>query len=172
MYCPRCAAQNLDDAKFCRGCGTSLETIALALAGKLPLARKKDEDDDEEEPKTWMEKRRKGVNKLVRATGLLGSSLLIGTALGLFSNQNDWIFVWMVFCGWMAVWGVFSLVSGIQYLLDARYTRKYLGPAARDTGQLSSGREFKQLPERDLSMHVPPVSVTEQTTRALVEPKK
>ncbi|MBA2732993.1 MAG: zinc-ribbon domain-containing protein, partial [Acidobacteria bacterium] len=31
MYCPRCSAQNLDDAKFCRACGTNLETVALAL---------------------------------------------------------------------------------------------------------------------------------------------
>lgn len=32
MFCPRCAAQNLDDAKFCRACGTNLETVALEVA--------------------------------------------------------------------------------------------------------------------------------------------
>ena len=31
MYCPRCATQNLDGSKFCRACGTNLETIAIAL---------------------------------------------------------------------------------------------------------------------------------------------
>ena len=49
--------------------------------------------------------------------------------------------------------------------------RDDLGPATRDTGQLPRPGEFKQLPERDLSMNVPAgVSVTEHTTRALVEP--
>ena len=39
MFCPRCAAQNLDDAKFCRACGTNLETVALALADKYHPAK-------------------------------------------------------------------------------------------------------------------------------------
>ena len=30
MYCPRCATQNLDGAKFCRACGTNLEARLLA----------------------------------------------------------------------------------------------------------------------------------------------
>ena len=117
MYCPRCAAPNLDDAKFCRGCGLALETVSLALSGKYPVGKKR--DDDDEEPKTWLDQRRKGVKKLVRATGLLGSSLLIGVPLGIF-GPPDWVVIWMVFCGWMAVWGMFSLVSGVQSLLESR----------------------------------------------------
>src|SRR5687767_6602495 len=97
MYCPRCAAQNLDDAKFCRGCGTSLETVALALSGQYqPAANSGDSSKD------WLEVRHEGVQRLIRGIGLLGAALLIGVALGLFSDTNDWIIIWLVFVGWMA----------------------------------------------------------------------
>ncbi len=45
MFCPRCAAQNLDDAKFCRACGTNLESIALALSGRYLPADAGDEPE-------------------------------------------------------------------------------------------------------------------------------
>ena len=36
MYCPKCAAQNGDDARFCRVCGSNLSLIPQALTGQLP----------------------------------------------------------------------------------------------------------------------------------------
>jgi len=36
MYCPKCAAQNGDDARFCRVCGINLSLIPQALTGQLP----------------------------------------------------------------------------------------------------------------------------------------
>ena len=163
MFCPRCAAQNLDDAKFCRGCGTNLETIALALSGQFPIARS---DDEEHAAKDWLAVRHEGVQKLIRAIGLLGASLLIGVALGLFSNTNDWIMIWLVFVGWMAAWGVISLVSGIGSLAEAKFLKKRLEqPSMRSlphahtdmvTGELATSR-FVPLP----------TSVTEHTTKSL-----
>src|ERR1700694_3913071 len=100
MFCPRCAAQNLDDAKFCRACGTNLETVALALADKYHPA-KRDGDRAKDPFEIWLETRKKSANKIGTGTGLLVSSLLIGVALGLFSNKPDWIIIWMVMVGWM-----------------------------------------------------------------------
>ncbi len=40
MYCPKCAAQNIDSARFCRSCGTNLSLVPQALSGQLPEARK------------------------------------------------------------------------------------------------------------------------------------
>jgi hypothetical protein len=164
MYCPRCAAQNLDDAKFCRGCGTSLETVALALSGQYHPA-----EGEGDQSKDWMSVRHQGVQKMIRAVGLIVASLLIGVALGLFSNTNDWIFVWMVFAGWMAVWGVISLVSGIGSFAEARFLQKrteqtqghYLGGRSREftTGELPPAQPAI------------PLSVTEHTTRALPQVK-
>lgn len=40
MYCPKCATQNIDSARFCRSCGTNLSLVPQALTGQLPEARK------------------------------------------------------------------------------------------------------------------------------------
>jgi len=162
MFCPRCAAQNLDDAKFCRACGTNLEPIALALRGQHQPVRAGELAEE-----TWAEKRREGIKKLVRAGGLLPSSLLIGVALGLFSNEPDWIIVWMVFCGWMATWGIFSLVSGTQLLLESKYTREDVSKNVSQTNQLWHGPERESLPAAPTTFENR--SVTEHTTRSLVE---
>jgi hypothetical protein len=163
MYCPRCAAQNLDDAKFCRGCGTSLETIALALSGHLPETKV----DDLPTMARWIELRRHGLQQTVRASGLLGASLLIGAALGLFSNTSDWIIIWLVFVGWMACWGVISLVSGIGSLIEANFIRKQLDqlPPVSYPALDRDKSTNELLPDR-LPL---PLSVTENTTRSLVE---
>lgn len=162
MYCPRCATQNLDDAKFCRTCGTNLETVGLALAGKYPV--ESDSDEKEREP-TALEKRREGMSKIVQASGLLGSSLLIGAALGLFSNQHDWIMIWMIFTGWMACWGIFSMVGGIAALMESKALRdsEYPGivESRRDRALDTSGLSVPQLPS--------PRSITEHTTKSLGE---
>ena len=164
MYCPRCAAQNLDDAKFCRGCGTSLETVALALSGQYYPA-----EGAEEQSKDWMSVRHQGVQKMIRAVGLLSASLLIGVALGLFGNASDWIFVWMVFAGWMAVWGVISLVSGIGSMAEARYLQKRM----EQSQEHYLGGRSKKFVTAELPAAQPgiPLSVTEHTTRALPQVK-
>lgn len=35
MYCPNCAAQNLDGASFCRVCGANISLVPQALSGQL-----------------------------------------------------------------------------------------------------------------------------------------
>lgn len=168
MYCPKCAAQNLDDAKFCRACGTNLEIVTLALTGSYQPAKSID-SSNLEPVKSWQEERIEAIRKMVRASGLLGASLVLGTALGLFSNQNDWIMIWMVFGGWMACWGVISLVGGIGSLMESRFMRSQLveqnqTPQFRpaDARQIVTGELItSQLPT--------PQSVTEHTTRSLSE---
>ena len=164
MYCPRCAAQNLDDAKFCRGCGTSLETVELALAGQYqPPA------DSKEFSKDWLTVRHEGVQSLIRGIGLLGAALLIGVALGLFSDTNDWIIIWLVFVGWMAAWGVISLVSGIGSMAEAKFLQKRM---EQSQGHYLGGRS-KEFATAELPPAQPgiPLSVTEHTTRALTQVK-
>lgn len=34
-YCPKCAAQNAEDAKFCRSCGANISLVSQALSGEL-----------------------------------------------------------------------------------------------------------------------------------------
>ena len=35
MFCPKCATQNADDARFCRSCGTDISLVPQAVSGTL-----------------------------------------------------------------------------------------------------------------------------------------
>jgi hypothetical protein len=174
MFCPRCAAQNLDDAKFCRVCGTNLETVAFALADKYPPAKN---DKVKGSFDNWLDTRRAGVNKIVRGTGWLVSSLLIGVVLGLFSNEPDWIIIWMCLVGWMTVLGVFSMVGGVAGLMESRFIRRQLvQPTSASDIQIhplpSADRAAMNGPTTGPMLSIPQSSVTEHTTTRLVKPER
>ena len=38
MFCPKCAAQNVDSASFCRSCGANISLVPQALSGQIPAA--------------------------------------------------------------------------------------------------------------------------------------
>ena len=135
---------------------------ALALRGQHKPAPAGEQPEE-----TWVEKRREGIKKLVRAGGLLPSSLLIGVALGLFSREPDWIIIWMIFCGWMATWGIFSLVSGAQLLLESKYIREDVRNNVAQPDQLWHAPAHERLPAAPSTFDNR--SVTENTTRSLVE---
>lgn len=170
MYCPRCATQNLDDAKFCRACGTNLEAVALALINQYhPAQRGVDEDSIAKAEERWLEKRSEGTGKIVKGAGLLGASLLIGVALGLFSNQADWIIIWVGLVGWMACWGFIELTSGIHALFESRFMTRQMKQKTTGTAiQSSTGDDQKLLPDAPTTnrLGIPP-SVTERTTELL-----
>jgi F0F1-type ATP synthase assembly protein I len=173
MFCPRCAAQNLDDAKFCRACGINLENVALALADKYRPAKKKGKKA-QSPLETALEMRKESVNKLVKGIGLSLSSLVIGVALGLFSNTNDWIIIWMCLVGWMACWGIISLVSGTAGLMESRTLRRELGESDFAPSGVERSRADDSARINDAL--APPVlpphsSVTENTTTRLVKPE-
>ena len=172
MFCPKCAAQNLDDAKFCRGCGTNLETVALALADNYhPTGRDGHLANDAFE--SWLETRKKGVHKLSRGMGWLVSSLLIFAALGLFSDAHDWVIIWMVMVGWMAVVGVISIVTGTGALMESRFLRRQLGQtsdvAPAQVKPLTSN-DRAVIKEADTAPMLAPSSITEHTTTRLIKP--
>jgi membrane protein YqaA with SNARE-associated domain len=135
MFCPRCAAQNLDDAKFCRVCGTNFESVALGLVDNYHLAER--ENDRVQDPlERWLEARKKSVNKIATGIGMLVSSVLIGIALWLFSGNHDWIIIWTVLVGWMTCLGVISMVLGIAGLMETRFLRRQLGQSSAAGNQL------------------------------------
>lgn len=167
MYCPRCAAQNLEDVKFCRACGTNLETVALALSGQYHPAHRA--VDKEKAEKSWLEKRSEGTGKIVKGAGLLGASLLIGVALGLFSNQADWIIIWVGLVGWMACWGFIELTSGIHALFESRFMARLMKEGATRTPvQSLKDGDANLLPDAPPTNRLAmPTGVTERTTELL-----
>ena len=171
MYCPRCATPNVDAAKFCRGCGANLETVALALAQQVdPAQADKDAEEKPKPNKNKLEKRSQGWTKIVRASGLIGASALMAGLLAVFSNKPDWIIIWMIFAGWLACWGVMELVSGIAVLVESGFTplqaRHTAGETVARTTPLRSGddQETPAFATPKLSL---PSSITEHTTELL-----
>jgi zinc ribbon protein len=173
MFCPRCAAQNLDDAKFCRACGTNLETVALALADKYHPA-KTGSDKAQDALESWLETRKVGVNKIVKGVGWFVSSMLIGVALGLFSKEPDWIIIWMCLVGWMAVLGIISMLTGTAGLMESRFLRRQLGqPFGADSSPvqpLPTGDRVMMNGALPTPVLRPQASVTEHTTTRLIKP--
>ena len=45
MFCPKCAAQNLDGTSFCRVCGANISMIPQALSGELQQAQEDEKND-------------------------------------------------------------------------------------------------------------------------------
>jgi zinc ribbon protein len=179
VYCPQCAAQNAEGAKFCRSCGLKLETVALALSGESAKAAKKSKHKSE--PQTaeeWIERRIKGVKDVMAGSILLGISILIGVALALFvPHQAPWVFVWIVFFGWMACWGGIEIANGLGNLFESKSRLRLLEGKASATDstphQLSSpGTPVTITNSRADFGSSLPLSVTEGTTRHLNEPSK
>ena len=164
MYCPRCATQNTDNAKFCRACGTDLEAVALVLTNKVPP------------PGTWLEKYGEGKHKVVRGAILLGAALLMGGVPALFIGVIfPLVMLWTVFFGWMAGWGIVSLASGVGEMVKSK-------TMLRQTKQFESGLTTTEPSELSSAAHEPrrldgvtrakpysPLSVTEHTTELLGE---
>ncbi len=139
MYCPQCATQNTDSAKFCRACGTDLETVALALTNKFPP------------PVAWLEKYGEGQRKVIMGAILLGAALLLGGVPALFIGVLfPLVMLWTVFFGWMAGWGIVSLASGVGEMVKSK-------AMLRRVKQFDSGLPYS------------PSSVTEHTTELLGE---
>ena len=182
MFCPQCATPNVDDSKFCRSCGTELEAVALALKGESAKPSKKsDKKKKKDEPATaeeWMVRRGENVGGIARGVILMIVSVLIGAAMALFVPDDvPWMLVWMVFFGWMAVWGGSEVAEGVAGVIEAKNRLRLFalksGATDSTTPQLSPARESPANISASETFRRPaPSSVTEGTTRELDEMRR
>ena len=167
MFCPRCSAQNSDDTKFCRACGTDLATVSLALSDPQQLSAAA----LERVVSISLAKRRDGISRLIHGTGWAGASAVVGIALGLFSNTNDWIFVWLGLAAWMACLGIIYWSQGINKLIEARYLSREValtsGNSVRKTQHLRNEERAALTGASNTNKLHEPNSVTESTTELL-----
>ena len=165
MYCPQCASENSEGTRFCRACGTDLETVALALSGQLVPVNAISADpraaEAAQESNAWLEKRSKAVRSVTRGAILLSTSLLIAVAMAMFVPERlPWIITWAFFFGWMAGWGAVELASGLSRMLETVVLLRGLATDAARQRLPIAGASRTHTP------HVAP-SVTEHTTRRL-----
>jgi zinc-ribbon domain len=177
MFCPQCAAENQDHTKFCRNCGMDLRAVGLALNALL-MPRPKGSDVEGKNSK-WLKRESDGIHSVVQGVLLSVMSVLLGVALALFSNKPDWIIIWLIFCGWLAVWGTIEMGSGISDLIQSRIMLRRIDrlasraiipstpavpamPAVEDTQRMAETADAREASS--------PLSVTEHTTAPLNKP--
>jgi hypothetical protein len=165
MYCPQCATQSSDNAKFCRACGADLEALALVLTNKVPL------------PGAWLEKYGESKHQVIKGAILLGAALSIGCVPALFLGVIfPLVMLWTVFFGWMAGWGIVSLASGVGEMVKAKTMLRQMrqfdgGLTTTEPSELSlAAHEPRTLGDATRAKPYSPLSVTEHTTDLLGEP--
>jgi hypothetical protein len=165
MFCPKCGAQNGQDASFCRGCGEDLSLVAQALSRNpsLLIAHKLDQTVRKSPAVqlTWIK------NQKRRAAGEL-----LGGAFTLFS------LIWFVLLGKGNPEFAYGVIAAIAcYLMalgvwDFRRSSKTAEAATAEDmpGAVRGSSAPKELAALDTSEMAPVTSITELTTRKLKEP--
>lgn len=172
MYCPRCAAQNLDDAKFCRACGADIRLVPQALQGTLHAAFDKPESGR-------VSKRRKDKKRAPATVDAAlkdifeGIGLFIIFLVGLFAFRGAfWVTVWFI------IPALASVGEGIGKLIRVQQEQRRLAAAPYEgddvhTQPFTHARIARELSSPDTREIVgAPASVTEVTTRHLDAPSK
>jgi hypothetical protein len=161
MYCPKCAAQNLDDAKFCRTCGADISLVPQAVTGELAERLAAVErggaagcSPGKESP---------SVEGAVVSLFMGAAFLVIALALSMSASGDNWWF-------YMLIPSFVFFGKGVGALVHIREDRLRPAPPAyaSETTHLQPPRHAGALTPRDTGeMIARPPSVTEATTRHL-----
>ena len=165
MFCPRCAAQNADDARFCRACGTDISLVPQAVTGQL--ATRLNEVGDDDYTRRGRRGRKRGKPTIERAV----RSLVMGLAFVFVAFAvMAWAPAGRIWWFWMLIPAASMIAEGISTYIRLAEERKRLAPTAY-TPQPSAMPPAQQragvLPPRNTGEIIPPPSVTEGTTRLL-----
>ena len=163
MFCPKCAAQNLDGASYCRVCGANISLVPQALTGQLPPA---DDEGLSRSDKRDLKGHGKsaGLDTAFRNAFMGVAFLLISMALAFSPMGRAWWF-------WMLI-PAFSLMgTGISQYIRTKEEQKraMMGvPAQHFQPAMQPPPRVNSFPRRNTGELVaPPPSVTERTTRHL-----
>ena len=150
MYCPRCATQNVEDAKFCRSCGANLSLVPQALSGHLP----RDRASRFEEAIRW--RRQPNLARGITRVSL-GFAFLLVIAGIFFAKGAIGAEIWLFIPAFALIGkGVADIVNALS--LERRARQSAMPPLVQSTGELPRAERYDSLE---------PVSITEGTTRHL-----
>jgi len=155
MYCPRCATQNIDSARFCRSCGANLSLVPQALSGRLP----EDQSDKVERAIRGAIKRRREPNlaRGIRKTSVGLGFLVMLASFSLTRSSIGFGMIWLLIPAFLFLGkGIGEIITAISADRAARQVA--MPPATLRTNELSPDPIYDTLA---------PPSVTENTTRHL-----
>lgn len=158
MFCPKCAAQNLDGASFCRVCGANISLVPQALTGQLPQSGV--EEGSRSQRRSG--RREATLDNAFRNAFMGVGFLLVAMALA-FSIGRGWWF-------WMLIPAFSMMGTGIaQYIrFREQQNRSLLGHQPSAPPQVQAALNTTAFPTRSTGdLMAPPPSVTENTTRHL-----
>ena len=168
MFCPKCATQNVEDAKFCRSCGTDISLVPQALTGQL-AARLSADDNTLHGRRRRRRERRDGPPRIERAV----KNLFLGVAFVFIAFAvRTWGPAGNIWWFWMFLPAASMLADGVSNYLRIAEEKNRLAPPAYVQPQTAvpPPRHVSALPQRDTGEMIPPPSVTEGTTRHLGVP--
>lgn len=155
MYCPRCATQNIDSARFCRSCGANLSLVPQALSGRLP------EDQSDKVVRAIRgaikQRREASLARGIRRTSVGFAFLAIVAAIFLTGGSSGSGAIWLLIPAFVL------LGRGIGEIITATGTEH----AARQTAMPPATLRTNQLSTHPIYDTAAPPSVTENTTRHL-----
>ncbi|MDQ2922234.1 MAG: zinc ribbon domain-containing protein [Acidobacteriota bacterium] len=161
MFCPKCATQNLEGAKYCRSCGANVSLVSQALSGQLPQAAQDDLED------YGRHRRRHGRRELsldhAFKNAFMGIAfLLVALALGFSRMGAGWWF-------WMLIPAFSMMGTGVAQYIRLKEREKRAFPTGNfSQPSLQPPTQVGAFPTRSTGELVPPPpSVTEGTTRHL-----
>ena len=169
MFCPKCAAQNQDGAKFCRACGTDISLVPQALTGTLPEARAVGYDVEGKPYDAHGRRiRRQDTPSLDEGIkhAFIGIGFLFVTLALAFSRMGrGWWF-------WMLIPAFTMIGKGVAEIIRARQARgaqhSVPQPFIPAPTAVPPATRANPLPPRNTAELMPtPPSVTEGTTRHL-----
>lgn len=168
MFCPKCGAQNTDEAKFCRACGTDISLVPQAVTGQLAVRLGDDEDDWRGRHRRSRD-RRKGPPSIERAV----RSFIMGLAFIFVAFAVlSWAPAGRIWWFWMLIPAASMIADGISTYIRVAENKKRLAPSAYVPTQpaVPPPPRASALPPRDTGEIIQPPSVTEATTRHLNVP--
>jgi hypothetical protein len=165
MFCPKCAAANADDARFCRSCGVDISLVPQAVTGAL-AERLAAVEETRHGRRRHRGDRPPSVERAFRGVFMGLAFIAIAFAVRTWAPAgNLWWF-------WMFIPAALNLADGVSTYLRLASEGKGRDPRPHVPQQTAvpPPRRVGALPERDTGEMIPPPSVTEATTRHLGVP--
>lgn len=162
MFCPKCATQNNEGARFCRSCGSDISLVPQAMTGQIQDLTANEIEDTRESRRRRKRDRppsfERGIKSLFMGLGFLFVALAL-------SRSHEGFGWWY----WMLI-PAFSMIGGgvAEYIRSRNAQKELPGQSSPIETAIPHAPQAKVLPPRNTSELVhQPTSVTEGTTRHL-----